>query len=108
MPVGNHVRRFGSRASTHREASAVPAFAVPLPVFSPPAFAASLAASAAEAPVSPLPEEACAAPDVRPAEDSADAELVGSGSAGVDYFPDEQVRNDCSAGPQADDSSPAG
>jgi len=67
-----------------------------------------LAASAAEAPVSPLPAEACAAPDVRPAEESADAEPVGSGSAGADYFPDEQVRDDCSAGPQADDSPQAG
>ena len=89
MPGTLHVRRFRSLASTRPEASAVPAFAVPLPAFSPPAFAASVAASAAELPVSPLPEEACASADARPVEEFADAEPVGSGSAGADCFPDE-------------------
>ena len=77
-----HVRRFGSGASTHQEVSAAPAFAVPLPAFSPPEFAPSVAVSAAEPQVSPRPVEACAAADVRLAEESADVERA-------DCFPDE-------------------
>ena len=135
MPAPFYLCRFGSCTSTRPELS-VPAFAAPLPAFSAQALAASVAASAAEPPVSLLPEEACAAEEalasfpaearaaavVQREEESADAAPVGSGSAAAgsgsaavgsgsapaEWLLDEQLRDDCSVEPQADDSSQAG